>query len=219
MTIGPPPAPCRRIAACTRRPRCRDACRLRQDNRYVAPPPPKVTVATAGAAERSRRYLEATGNAAAVNTANLVARVQGFVQEIKYKDGDDGEEGHAALHHRAGALQAQARAGAGRRGRRQGARCKQTEADFERQADLSSRQVSTQARSTRRSANADTARGQAEAGRRSIPRQAAINLGYTAGEGAVRRHRDGAPGVARRTGRRQRPDRARHHRADSIRST
>ncbi len=38
-------------------------------------------------------YLEATGNTAAVNSATLVARVPGFVQEIKYKDGDLVKEG------------------------------------------------------------------------------------------------------------------------------
>src|SRR5258708_706966 len=32
-------------------------------------------------------YLEATGNTAAVNTVELTARVQGYVQEIKYPDG------------------------------------------------------------------------------------------------------------------------------------
>ena len=58
-----------------------------QDNRYVAPPPPKVTVA-APVQQTVTRYLEATGNTAAVNSANLVARVPGFVQEINYKDGD-----------------------------------------------------------------------------------------------------------------------------------
>ncbi len=83
-----------------------------QDNRYVAPPPPKVTVVTP-VQQPVTRYLEATGNTAAVNTANLVARVPGFVQEINYKDGDLVKKGATALHHRAGALQAQARAGAG----------------------------------------------------------------------------------------------------------
>ena len=52
-----------------------------------APPPPKVTVAVP--VQRTvTRYLEATGNTAAVNSADLVARVQGFLQEINYKDGD-----------------------------------------------------------------------------------------------------------------------------------
>ena len=34
------------------------------------------------------RYLEATGNTAAVNSADLVARVTGFIEAIKYNDGD-----------------------------------------------------------------------------------------------------------------------------------
>ena len=63
-----------------------------QDNRYVAPPPPKVTVVTP-VQQPVTRYLEATGNTAAVNTANLVARVSGFLQEINYKDGDQVKQG------------------------------------------------------------------------------------------------------------------------------
>ena len=50
-----------------------------EDNRYVAPPPPKVTVA-APVQRQITPYLEATGNTAAINTVNLVARVAGFVQ-------------------------------------------------------------------------------------------------------------------------------------------
>lgn len=56
-------------------------------NQYAAPPPPKVTVA-APVARDVAGYFEATGNAAAVNSVDLVARVQGFVQAIGYKDGD-----------------------------------------------------------------------------------------------------------------------------------
>ena len=58
-----------------------------EENKYVAPPPPKVTVAHP-ISKQVPRYLEATGNAAAINTANLVARVQGFVRQVHYKDGD-----------------------------------------------------------------------------------------------------------------------------------
>jgi len=57
-----------------------------QDNHYVAPPPPKVTVA-APVRQPVTRYLEVTGNVAAVNTADLVARVPGFVHEVNYEDG------------------------------------------------------------------------------------------------------------------------------------
>jgi multidrug efflux pump subunit AcrA (membrane-fusion protein) len=57
-----------------------------QDNRYVAPPPPEVIVAVP-VQQPVTRYLELTGSAAAVNSADLVARVPGFVQEISYADG------------------------------------------------------------------------------------------------------------------------------------
>src|SRR5260370_8697893 len=52
------------------------------ENHYVAPPPPKVTVAPPVKQEITR-YLEATGILAAWNSANLVARVTGFLQKIK----------------------------------------------------------------------------------------------------------------------------------------
>src|SRR5437016_14651387 len=57
-----------------------------QSNTYVAPPPPKVTVAKP-LEQKGTRYFEATGNTAAVNSANLVARVQGFLTQIKAADG------------------------------------------------------------------------------------------------------------------------------------
>jgi RND family efflux transporter MFP subunit len=57
-----------------------------QQNSYVAPPPPKVTVATP-VQRPITRYLDLTGNLAAVNSADLVARVPGFVQEVNYQDG------------------------------------------------------------------------------------------------------------------------------------
>jgi RND family efflux transporter MFP subunit len=61
------------------------ACGQRND--YVAPPPPKVTVAPP-TKQPVTRYFETTGNTAAVNATDLVARVAGFIQEIKYRDGD-----------------------------------------------------------------------------------------------------------------------------------
>src|SRR5471030_1717846 len=57
-----------------------------QGNQYVAPPPPKVTVATP-VQKPVTRYLEATGNLSSVNSADLVARVAGFVQNVNYQDG------------------------------------------------------------------------------------------------------------------------------------
>jgi RND family efflux transporter MFP subunit len=58
-----------------------------EQNTYVPPPPPKVMVAPP-ARQAVTRYLEATGNTAAVNSADLIARVTGFIEAIKYNDGD-----------------------------------------------------------------------------------------------------------------------------------
>src|SRR5262249_57938295 len=57
-----------------------------EQNRYVAPPPPKVTVANP-VRQPVTHYLEVTGNTAAFNSVDLVARVQGFLEGIHYRDG------------------------------------------------------------------------------------------------------------------------------------
>jgi len=55
-------------------------------NAYVAPPPPKVDVATP-VQRPVTRYVEATGNTAPIKSVDLVARVQGFLQSQDYQDG------------------------------------------------------------------------------------------------------------------------------------
>ena len=80
-----PAAVCPRNARCLPSAPALAACG--KNNQYAAPPPPKVTVA-APVEQDVTRYFEATGNAAAINSVDLVARVQGFVQAISYKDGD-----------------------------------------------------------------------------------------------------------------------------------
>src|SRR5690349_11880995 len=55
-------------------------------NTFVAPPPPKVDVATP-VQRPVTRYVEATGNTAPIKSVDLVARVQGFLQTIDYTDG------------------------------------------------------------------------------------------------------------------------------------
>ena len=83
----------------------------------MAPPPPKVTVAIP-VQQKVTRYLEATGYTSAINTTNLVARVQGFLQKINSQGGRGGKGRNDAFRHRARAVQAQARAGVGRPDRR-----------------------------------------------------------------------------------------------------
>ena len=55
-------------------------------NTFVPPPPPKVVVAQP-LQKPVTLYLYLTGNTAAFRTANLVARVQGYLELIDYKDG------------------------------------------------------------------------------------------------------------------------------------
>jgi len=147
-----------------------------EQNTFVPPPPPKVDVATP--VQRSiTRYLEATGNTAAVKSVDLVARVQGFLQSIDYKDGDFVKEGTTLFTiepetYKLKLEQAQA-AEAGAQ-----ATLKQAEYDFRRQTDLVARQAVSQATLDTSTANRDNAQAnllQAQAN----TRIAEVNYGYT----------------------------------------
>jgi len=147
-----------------------------QNNQYAAPPPPKVTVATP--VERQiPRYFEATGNAAAVNAVDLVARVQGFVQAISYTDGDFVKKGTSLFTiepqpyklkvdaAKASVVSAQAT-------------LTQAQAEYQRQAALVGKQVATQANYDKALAQRDSAQADLQSAQAN-ERQAEINLGYT----------------------------------------
>ncbi|HEY7666423.1 MAG TPA: efflux RND transporter periplasmic adaptor subunit [Xanthobacteraceae bacterium] len=147
-----------------------------QENHYVAPPPPKVTVALP-AQQKVTRYLEATGYAAAINTTNVVARVQGFLQKINYKDGEEVKEGAVLFviepePYKLKLEQARA-AEAGAQ-----ATLKQAEAEYDRQAELASRQVASKAALDKATADRDSARARLKEAQVDTA-QAALNLGYT----------------------------------------
>ena len=147
-----------------------------QENRYVAPPPPKVTVASP-VQQKVTRYLEATGYASAISTTNLVARVQGFLQKINYKDGEEVKEGATLFviepePYRLKLEQARA-AEAGTQ-----ATLKQTELEYERQAELASRQVASKRALDDATANRDSARARLKQAEVDTA-QAALNLSYT----------------------------------------
>jgi membrane fusion protein, multidrug efflux system len=55
-------------------------------NAYVPPPPPKVVVSQP-VQKPVTLYLDLTGNTAPFNSVSLVARVQGYLESIDYKDG------------------------------------------------------------------------------------------------------------------------------------
>src|SRR5215831_12106753 len=147
-----------------------------QENKFVAPPPPKVTVQLP-LQQTVTPYLEATGNAASVNTVKLLARVQGYVQEIKYQDGAFVKKGTPLFviepePYKVQLEQAQAA--------EEGAKATlvNAEAEFTRQEQLQAKDVSTQANLDKARAARDTARAtvlQTQA----QTQTAEINLGYT----------------------------------------
>jgi RND family efflux transporter MFP subunit len=146
------------------------------DNRYAAPPPPKVTVAVPVEQDVSR-YFEATGNAAAINTVDLVARVQGFVQAINYTDGEFVKKGKSLFTIEPEPYRLKVEAAKASVTSAQ-ATLKQNEAEYARQADLVAKQFASQANydkalATRDSSQADLQSAQAN------EQQAEINYGYT----------------------------------------
>jgi RND family efflux transporter MFP subunit len=145
-------------------------------NAFVPPPPPKVELALP-LKQTVPRYLFATGNTAAINSTTLVARVQGFVQEIKYKDGDTVKAGQVLFviepkPYQLALEQAEAAQSSA------AASSKQLQADYTRHADLASKNVTSQAtldQATAALAGAVAKQKQAEVD----IEQAKLNLSYT----------------------------------------
>jgi RND family efflux transporter MFP subunit len=147
-----------------------------EDNRYVAPPPAQVTVVTP-VRQQVTRHLEATGNTAAVNSGNLVARIQGFIQEIKYTDGAHVKKGDVLFviepePYKLKLEQAQA-AEAGAQ-----AELVKSEAELKRQTELRQRDVSTEANYDKALAQRDSDKATLDQAK-SNTKQAAINYSYT----------------------------------------
>ena len=142
----------------------------------MPPPPPKVEVAQP--VQRAiTRYLETTGNTAPIKNVDLVARVQGFLQSINYKDGTFVKAGATLFTiepdtYKLKLEQAQS-AEAGLQ-----ASMKQADADFKRQQDLVQKQAVSQATldtSTAARENAQANLQQAQVN----TKIAAVNYGYT----------------------------------------
>ncbi len=147
-----------------------------EQNTFVPPPPAKVDVAVP-VQRPFTRYLEATGNTAAVKNVDLVARVQGFLQSINYKDGAFVKEGTSLFTiepetYKLKLEQAQAAESGAQ------ASVRQTDADFKRQQELVQRQAVSQATldnstSARDNAQANLLQAQVNT------KIAAVNFGYT----------------------------------------
>ena len=145
-------------------------------NAYVAPPPPKVDVATP-VQRPVTRYVEATGNTAPIKSVDLVARVQGFLQSQDYQDGTFVKQGTQLFTiepetYKLKLEQAQAAESGAQ------ASLRQAEADFRRQTDLVQRQAAAQSTLDTSTSNRDNAQAnllQAQAN----TRLAEVNYGYT----------------------------------------
>src|SRR5271156_5809998 len=147
-----------------------------EQNNFVPPPPPKVDVGLP-VQQVVTRYLDATGNTAPIQSVDLVARVQGVLQSINYKDGSFVKAGTTLFTiepetYKLKLEQAQA-AEAGAQ-----ATMKQAEIDYKRQADLVQTHATSQATfdqsvSTRDNAQASLQQAQINT------KIAAINYGYT----------------------------------------
>lgn len=147
-----------------------------EGNKYAAPPPPKVTVVQP-VEQDVTRYFEATGNAAAVNSVDLVARVQGFVQAIGYADGQFVRRGTSlfTIEPEPYKLKVDAAKAAVTSSQ---ATLTQAQAEYQRQADLVSKQVSTQANYDKALAQRDSAQGDLQS-QQANEQQAEINYSYT----------------------------------------
>ena len=147
-----------------------------EQNAFVPPPPPKVDVATP-AQKSITRYLDATGNTAPIKMVDLVARVQGFLQAINYRDGSFVKEGTTLFTiepetYRLKLEQAQA-AEAGAQ-----ASLKQAESDYKRQADLVQKQAVSQSTLDTSTSNRDNAQANLQQAQANT-RIAEVNYGYT----------------------------------------
>ena len=152
------------------------AAGCKKQNAYVPPPPPQVGVAKP-LQQSVTPYLEYTGNAVAFNQVDLEARVQGYLQEINYKDGTSAKLGDTLFVVEPAPYQAQLQQSQATLAATQ-ADLIQAQAEYTRQStlgksDFASQSVVDQARAK---LDADKAKLQNDQAGITI---AAINLGYT----------------------------------------
>jgi len=160
-----------------------------EENKYVAPPPPKVSVTTP-VKHSVTRYLYLTGNTAAINSVDLVARVEGFLTAIDYRDGGTVKKGDRLFliqqdTYQANLDQANASLASAE------AQLTNTSAEYRRQATLGQQDFSSQAVVDKARAAMDQAKAAVDSANANIE-VAKINLGYTTVvapfDGIVTRH-------------------------------
>jgi membrane fusion protein, multidrug efflux system len=145
-------------------------------NKYQPPPVPEVGVETP-----QRRpvtlYLELTGNTTAFNKVDLVARVQGFLDKVGYKDGEKVAAGATLFEIERAPYETSLQIAEASRAQQE-ALLVQAEAEFNRQLALQQRQVASEARLDESRSKRDATIAALEQAKGQV-QQAKINLGYT----------------------------------------
>jgi membrane fusion protein, multidrug efflux system len=145
-------------------------------NQYRPPPAPEVGIETP-----QRRpvtlYLELTGNTSAFNKVDLVARVQGFLDKVGYKDGERVAAGTTLFEIERAPYETSLQIAEASR-EQQAALLVQAEADLNRQLTLQQRQVASEARLDESRSKRDATVAALEQAKGQV-QQAKINLGYT----------------------------------------
>ncbi len=145
-------------------------------NTYVAPPPPQVSVATP-LVHDVRRYLDTTGSVAALNSVDLVARIQGFLYSQNYTDGAMVTSGKTLFTIEPPPYYAQLQQAQAQQAAMQ-AQLVQAQQAFQRQATLRQQNVNSQADYDNAQAKEDAAQANVDNAIAST-QLAAINYSYT----------------------------------------
>jgi RND family efflux transporter MFP subunit len=146
------------------------------ENKFQPPPPPEVSVAVP-LQQQVAPYDVLTGNTVAFNTVDLVARVKGFLTDIKYVDGAYVKKGDVLFQieqtmYKANLKEAQAQVDAAK------AELVQSEAEFTRQETLLRQNVSAQITYDKAKAKRDSDRANVENAEGNLI-VAQTNLSYT----------------------------------------
>ena len=146
------------------------------ENKFIAPPTPEVAVALP-LKQKFTPFIELTGNTQAFNNEDLVARVEGFLTAINYKDGSAAKKGDLLFEidpstYEAKVKQAEAELASAK------AQLENAQAEYNRQETLLRQNVSAQNTFDMAKAKRDSAAANVQNQDANLT-IAKINLGYT----------------------------------------
>jgi membrane fusion protein, multidrug efflux system len=147
-----------------------------EDNTYVPPPPPAVTVAHP-VRQTVRDTIELTGNTQASNSVELVARVEGYLQSVNFEDGAFVKKGDLLFVIQPEPYEANLRLAQATVAQQQ-ATLTQATSEYERQQRLAQQNATSQSQVESWQAQRDAAQAAVDEANANLE-LARINLGYT----------------------------------------